>query len=261
MRKFLYLTYAAASYTLFLAVTVYLIGFMTNMGVPKSIDSGEMTVSLPLALAINIGLILLFGLQHSVMARPGFKRVWTRIVPKPIERATYCLATSLCLIAMYVFWQPIPLALYDVTNPMARAVIHGLTIGGFGLVVYVTFLINHFDLFGLRQVWLHLMDRAYSRVGFKMPWLYRHVRHPLYVGWMAAFWITPTLTVGHLLFAVGMSGYILVAIIFEERNLIDEHGPQYEEYRRRTPKLIPKLRPAAATQGTGRPAPTTSEAA
>lgn len=243
MRKVLYTLYGAASYTLFLAVLVYFVGWVADVVVPKTINSGDAT-SLPFALAVDIGLVLLFGLQHSIMARPTFKRVWTKIVPKPIERATYVLATSAVLVAMMAWWQPIHATVWDVTNPTLRAIVYGLTAAGFGLVLYVTFLINHFDLFGLRQVWLYLLDKTYTGVGFKMPWLYRHVRHPLYVGWMASFWFIPTMTVGHLIFAAGMSSYMIVAIFFEERNLVDEHGSRYEEYRRRTPKLIPSLRPA-----------------
>ena len=197
------------------------------------------------AALINTLLIALFGVQHTVMARPTFKKWWTRFVPEPIERSTYVLFTNAALILLFWQWQPMGGIVWDVANPLGRAVLYGLFAFGWLTVLVTTFLINHFDLFGLRQVWLYLRGKRYTNLGFKMPGPYRIVRHPLYVGWLTAFWATPTMTAAHLLFAVGMTIYILVAIQFEERNLVEYFGQQYEDYRRRVPMFVPRLTIAA----------------
>jgi protein-S-isoprenylcysteine O-methyltransferase Ste14 len=175
------------------------------------------------------------------MARPAFKRWWTRIVPESAERGTYTLFASLALLALFAFWQPMGGVIWNVTSPAGRAVLYGAFIFGCGLLLLSTFVINHFDLFGLRQVWLQLVDKPYQPVPFKTPALYRYVRHPLYVGWFFIFWATPTMTVAHLVFAIATSAYILVAIQFEEHDLIAAH-PEYEGYRRRVPMLVPFMK-------------------
>jgi protein-S-isoprenylcysteine O-methyltransferase Ste14 len=232
----------------FFATFLYAIGFIGNLVVPVTID-GEPVRPLWQALAIDLALLSLFAVQHSVMARPAFKRRWTRIVPSEAERSTYVLFSSLCLIALFAFWQPLGGVVWSVQNPIGQAVLHGLSGLGWALVLVSTFLINHFDLFGLRQVWLQLVGKPYTELRFGTPVLYRYVRHPLYVGWFFAFWATPYMTVTHLMFALVTAGYILVAIQLEERDLAAAH-PEYEEYRRRVPMLIPRFRrrPDAALQ-------------
>jgi len=246
MHRSLVLGFGVVSYGVFFATFLYLIGFLSGFGVPKTIDSGE-AASLGVAFGINTVLLLAFGVQHSVMARPGFKAWWTRVVPAPIERPVYVLASSLCLIALYVFWQPIPAAVWDFTSPIARGAMTALFFAGFGLVLFSTFLIDHFDLFGLRQVVLFFRKRAYSEKKFVMPILYRFIRHPLYVGWFIAFWATPTMSAGHFLFALVMSAYILVAIPMEERDLGNLHGESYRRWRDNTPAFVPRIGNRTAT--------------
>jgi len=247
------LAYGVVSYAIFFATYLYAIGFIGNVLVPKSIDSAR-SGPLATALLVNLGLLGLFAVQHSVMARPAFKRWWTRIVPEPAERSTYVLFSSLALIALFALWQPIGGVVWNVENTFGRALLIGACAFGWGLVLVSTFLINHFDLFGLRQVWLQFRNRPYTKLHFRTPGPYKLVRHPLYVGWLFAFWATPTMTAAHLLFAVMCTGYILVAIQLEERDLIDVH-PEYAGYRKRVPMLIPLARKkrAAATTG-GAPA-------
>ena len=189
---------------------------------------------------VNLLLLGLFAIQHSVMARPAFKRWLTKFVPQPTERSTYVLFSSLMLIALFVHWEPLGGAIWDVQDPVGRITLHGLFAFGWGLVLVSTFLINHFDLFGLRQVWLYLRGREYTPLGFVTPGPYRHVRHPLYIGWLLAFWATPTMTVTHLVFAIATTAYILIAIQLEERDLV-EALPQYDDYRRRVPMLVPSV--------------------
>lgn len=246
--------YGVACYALFLGVFLYALGFIGGFGVPKTIDAGAWPTALPtgIAIAVNAGLILLFGLQHSIMARPTFKNWWTRIVPVPAERSTYVLASNLCLIALFVFWQPLPGVVWDAQQPMLRAALWTLFAGGWLMVLITTFLINHFDLFGLRHVWLHLRGQEYTHLPFATPLVYRHIRHPLYVGWITAFWAIPTMTWGHMMFAAFTTAYILVAIVFEERNLIEHHGKAYMDYRRRTGKFLPRFK-AQAKGGTRNP--------
>jgi methanethiol S-methyltransferase len=198
------------------------------------------------AIAIDLGLLALFALQHSIMARRWFKAAWTRVVPPPLERSTYVLFSSLALIALFWGWRPLGGSVWAVQDPTARVILRTLFASGWGLVRVVTFLIDHFDLFGLRQVWLFATGRLYTPLPFVTPGPYRLVRHPLYVGWFLAFWMTPTMTLSHLLFAVATTTYILVAIQFEERDLVHYHGDAYAEYRRRVPMLWPFGRRRAA---------------
>ena len=244
MKRILVFVYGIVAYALFLGTFLYAIGFLGNVLVPKSLDSAP-TTAFATALAIDLLLLGLFAVQHSVMARPAFKRLLTRIVPQPVERSTYVIASSVALILLFWQWQPLGGVVWDIEHPAGRALMYAAFAFGWLLVLVTTFLINHFDLFGLRQVWLHLRDRRYESLHFVTPGPYRLVRHPLYVGWLFAFWATPTMTVTHLLFAAMTTGYILVAIQLEERDLIAAH-PEYAEYRRHVPMLVPgsKTRPA-----------------
>ena len=243
MKRLSIFVYGLLCYGVFLVTFLYAIGFIGNFWVPKSIDSIPQ-VSLTAALLTNLGLLVLFALQHSVMARPAFKRWWTRIVPEPAERSTYTLFSSLALIALFALWQPMGGTVWHVQSPAGQTLLYAAFAFGWGLVLVSTFLINHFDLFGLRQVWLQLLGKPYRPLPFKTPALYRHVRHPLYVGWLLTFWATPTMTVAHLVFALATTGYILVATRLEERDLVAAH-PEYDEYRRRVPMFVPfvKRRP------------------
>ena len=240
MKRIAAFTYGVICYAIFFGTFLYAVGFVGNFIVPKSVDS---TPEGPLgqALLINALLLGLFAVQHSVMARPAFKRWWTRFVPKPVERSTFVLFSSLALIALFAFWQPIGGVIWDVQNPVGRDVLYGLCAFGWGLVLVATFLINHFDLFGLRQVWLYLRGKEYRPLNFGTPGLYKIVRHPLYVGFFFAFWATPAMTAAHLFFALMTTAYILIAIRFEEHDLVTEHGVRYSEYRKQVPMLVPRL--------------------
>jgi protein-S-isoprenylcysteine O-methyltransferase Ste14 len=234
------LVYGAVSYSIFFVTFLYLIGWLTNLLVPVSIDSGEAGNAF-VAILVDTALIALFGLQHSVMARPGFKQAWMRIVPPVIERPTYVLASSLVLIVLIALWQPIPAALWA-THGVVGAVLQAGGLLGFGIVLYSTFLIDHFDLFGLRQVFLAWRGRPYTEKRFMTPQVYRFIRHPLYVGWMVAFWCAPVMSVGRLLFAAAMTAYILVAIRYEERDLAAALGEPYRRWRAATPMFVPRIR-------------------
>ena len=238
MKRTMIFVYGVICYLMFLAVFLYAIGFIGNFATPTSLD-GPATGSLWTALAINMGLLSAFALQHSIMARPAFKRWWTRIVPEPAERSTYVLFTNLALIALFVHWQPLGGTIWIVTDPLGQAVLYGLFGLGWLIVLLSTFLINHFDLFGLRQVWLHLLGKPYTPLKFTTPWLYKIVRHPLYVGWFLVFWATPTMTAAHLLFAVVTTVYILIATRLEERDLEDSLGEAYTDYKQRVPRFVP----------------------
>lgn len=243
------LVYGVVSYLVFFAAFLYAIGFIGNLVVPTSLD-GPRTMPLVPALAIDLGLLALFAVQHSVMARPAFKRWWTRFVPEPAERSTYVLLSSLILIALFAFWQPLGGTVWHVESPAGQALLYGGYAFGWIVVLVSTFLTSHTDLFGLRQVWLHFRGRPYTPLEFVTPWPYRVVRHPLYVGWLFVFWCTPVMTLSHLLFAVMTTAYIVIGATLEERDLITAHGVDYERYRRRVPMLIPGVRlPGWALRG------------
>jgi methanethiol S-methyltransferase len=247
MKKLITLIYGVGCYALFLGTFLYAMGFMCNLGVPKSIDSTPAN-SWAVATLVNLSLLGLFAVQHSVMARPWFKGWWTRFVPAPAERSTYVLFSSVALLLLFAFWQPMGSLIWKVENAVARTTLHALGAFGWLLVLVTTFLINHFDLFGLRQVWLHFRGREYTALRFVTPGPYRVVRHPLYVGWICAFWGTPTMTVAHLFFAVATTTYILLAIRWEERDLVAHHGRNYADYQRNVPMIVPgrpKARPNA----------------
>ena len=237
MSRLLVFVYGVIAYSVFLVSYLYAVGFVGNFMVPKSLDSAP-TAPLGTALLINLGLLGLFAVQHSVMARPAFKRQLLRLIPQATERSTYVLVSSLALILLFWQWSPLGGVIWDVQDSTARAVLYGLFGFGFLLVLVATLLINHLDLFGLRQVWLNLRGREYTSLNFVTPGPYRLIRHPLYLGWLFAFWATPTMTVTHLLFAAMTTAYIFVAIQLEERDLIAAH-PQYVEYKRRVPMMIP----------------------
>jgi methanethiol S-methyltransferase len=258
MKRHLALAYGVFCYAVFFATFLYLAGFLAGVGVPKDINSGGAGFSPVVAAMVNLGLLLLFGLQHSIMARPGFKAVWTRVVPSAMERSTYVLIASLCLILLYWAWQPITAIVWHAETPLGVALGWGVFALGLGLVLVSTFLIDHFDLFGLKQVWHNLRGRISAPPAFQVRFLYKYLRHPIYLGWMLAFWGTPTMTAGHLLFATVMSTYMLVAIRFEERDLIAIHGENYRRYRERVPMLVPDprrihppVRPAEDGQAAG----------
>jgi methanethiol S-methyltransferase len=230
--------YGVIAYLVFLVSNLYAIGFVGNIFVPNSIDSGE-PAPVAEALIINMLLLGLFAIQHSVMARQGFKRWWTRFVPASIERSTYVLSASLVLLALYWLWQPIPSLVWAVSNPIAVAIINAVFWFGWGMLIVSTFLISHFELFGLSQVFARLRNRELPPPVFTTPFLYRRVRHPLYLGFLLAFWGTPAMTVGHLLFAGATTAYILIAIPLEERDLIHFFGDHYRRYRKEVAMLIP----------------------
>ena len=233
--------YGLICYAVFFATFLYAIGFVGNFLVPQAID-GEPRLSFPAALLIDLGLLGLFAVQHSLMARPFFKRWLTRFIPASAERSTYVLCSSLALIALFSFWQPIGGMVWNVTDPGGRRVLYALFGFGWSLVLISTFLINHFDLFGLRQIWLQLRGRPYTPLRFGTPGPYKLIRHPLYLGWFFAFWATPTMSMTHLVFALATTAYILMAIQLEERDLIDALGDDYRRYRERVPMILPFTR-------------------
>lgn len=239
MNRIFTFLYGAASYVVFLATFLYAIGFVGNFGVPKSLDTAA-SGPWQNALWVDLGLLSLFAVQHSVMARPAFKRALTRVVPVAMERSTYVLASSVALLFLFWQWQPLGGTVWDVENWIGRGSLYAGYAFGWALVLLATFVINHFDLFGLRQVWRHLLGKRQAGLEFGTPLLYRIVRHPLYVGWLCVFWSTPVMTVTHLLFAAVTTAYILVAIQFEERDLMAVH-PEYTEYRKQVPMIIPGL--------------------
>jgi protein-S-isoprenylcysteine O-methyltransferase Ste14 len=238
MGKILGVAYGLVAYVVFLASFFYAICFVGNFIVPKSIDSGPETGLLQ-ALVIDALLLGIFAIQHSVMARPGFKAVWTKVVPPSIERSTYVLISSLLLFLIFWQWRPIRTVVWDITNPAGRNVLTAIFWLGWLIVLISTFLISHFDLFGLRQVFLNLKGKVYRHPEFVIRGLYRLVRHPIMLGFIIAFWATPTMTLGHLIFAIATTAYILIALQLEERDLVNMLGNAYRDYRNRVPMLLP----------------------
>ena len=241
MPGFIAVLFGLVAYAFFLFTILYAIGFVGNLVVPKSIDLGA-AGPLVESLIVNTLLLGAFAIQHSVMAREGFKRVWTRIVPHAIERSTYVLLSSLILLLLYWQWRPLPAPIWTVDNPIAVAILHAIFWFGWVLLVFSTFLISHFQLFGLTQVFARLLGRQSPEPQFRTPLLYKGVRHPLYLGFLLSFWSTPTMTVGHLLFSVATTGYILIAIQLEERDMIRVFGEQYRRYRQQVGMLFPMPR-------------------
>ncbi len=230
--------FGLVAYLAFFVTICWGIAFVGNWIVPKTIDSGTPGPIIP-SLLINGSILLLFVVQHTIMARPAFKRWWTRIVPAPMERSIFVLLASGILLLLFWQWRPLPTVVWEFTHPVAVYGLSALSLLGWGIVFLSSFLINHFDLFGLRQAWFALRARAYKPVGFRLTFLYRLVRHPLMVGFLIAFWSTPVMTVGHLFFAIMTTGYILFGTHVEERDLIAEHGQVYLDYRKRVRGLIP----------------------
>ncbi|MCI0631305.1 MAG: hypothetical protein L0Y44_11710 [Phycisphaerales bacterium] len=248
MARILMFIYGVIVYAIFFATFVYLFAFFGGYFVPKTVDSGGLVATgsgsqpLWLAVLINLGLVALFGAQHAIMARPAFKEWWTKFVPKPIERSTFVLIASAILILTFWQWRPMPGVIWNIELPAARAVLHICFLAGMGIALLSSFLIDHFDLFGLRQVWLHLRGKPYTQRPFVERSLYKAVRHPLMLGFLISFWCAPTMTAGRLLFAAAMTAYILIGITMEERDLIAQHSEKYLDYRRRTARFFPRLR-------------------
>ena len=254
MKRTLILLYGVVCYAVFFATFLYAIGFIGNLWVPKGMDSAP-TAPFAIALLIDLGLLARFAVQHSVMARPAFKRAWTRLIPESAERSTYTLLSSLALILLFWQWSPLGGTVWEVRDPTARAALYAIYAFGWALLLYTTFLLNHFDLFGLRQVWLQFRGRPYTHLPFRTPTVYRWLRHPLYLAWLLTFWATPTMTLTHLLFAVMTTVYILLAIRWEERDLVAAL-PEYEAYRRRVPMLVPGTLRRRRMEASGRTART-----
>lgn len=250
MVRFGIFVFGVVSYVVFFAVFLYAIGFIGGFFTPTSLDAAP---SKPFgeALAINLGLLAAFAVQHSSMARPSFKKWWTKVIPPSAERSMYVLLSSLALIGLFVLWQPIGGVIWDAPNGWPRMAVTGLYLFGWAFLLYATFLIDHFDLFGLSQVWRRLTGRPEGDTKFRTPSLYKLMRHPIYVGWLIIFWAAPTMTIAHLVFAIATTVYILLAIQLEERDLITQFGKDYRDYKRRTPMLVPglgKREPATAAQ-------------
>jgi protein-S-isoprenylcysteine O-methyltransferase Ste14 len=253
MKKAMVLMYGVVAYMAFFAALLYLIGFIGNIGVPKGIDDGVVG-SLAMAIMVNVGLVMLFAVQHTIMARPAFKRWWTQYMPEPMERSTFVLVTSAILGLMFWQWRPIAGTVWTIEDSTARMIMYGMFAMGWGLVLYSSFLINHFDLFGLRQVFLHFRNKQYTNIPTKVVGLYRYVRNPLMLGFMIAFWSAPDMSYTRLTFALAMTAYIFIGVQFEERTLSNELGEEYRAYRKRTSMLIPM--PARSTDQDSAPVST-----
>jgi len=241
MKKIFSLFYGLVCYLAFFGTILYAIGFVGNLIVPKTID-GEPQVPLLTAILINASLLLLFALQHSIMARPVFKTWWTSIIPDHLERSTFVLLASLCLMLLMWQWQPIGGVIWSIENETVRNILLVVYLAGWAIVFTATFLINHFDLFGLRQVWLYFRGKPYTHLPFRVPLFYRFVRHPLYFGFLIAFWSAPVMTIAHLLFAVLTTGYIFTAIQLEEKDLMHVYGEKYRHYKKWVPMIIPFIK-------------------
>jgi methanethiol S-methyltransferase len=241
LSRIMTLLYGVFCYVVFFATFLYAIGFIGNIFVPKSIDSGR-SGTLSEAVIVDLSLLALFAIQHSLMARQWFKRAWTVVIPQAAERSTYVLFSSICLLLLFWLWRPIGLTIWRVDNPILEALILCLYAAGWVIVLVATFLIDHFDLFGLRQAWMRFRDQPYRPLGFQTPGFYKLVRHPLYVGWLLVFWSAPTMTSAHLVFSIATTAYILIAIQLEERDLVAIHGEAYERYREQVPMLAPRAR-------------------
>jgi protein-S-isoprenylcysteine O-methyltransferase Ste14 len=238
------LLYGLAAYAAFVGVFGYAMGFVGNWFVPKSIDSGKAGPLVP-SLLIDAALLAVFVLQHTIMARPGFKRWFTRVVPKSVERSTFVMAASAALATVLWQWRPAPGVVWEATSPALAWALRGVSLLGYGIVLTSSMLISHADLFGLRQTWLRFVNRPYEPVGFRLVGFYKLVRHPLMLGFLLAFWATPVMTVGHLFFSVMVTGYIALGVWFEERDLIREHGEKYLSYKRRVRGIVPIPKSAA----------------
>jgi len=254
VKRAVYVLYGAVCYLTFVGTILYAIGFVGAAFVPRSVDAGGPAAPLGTALGMDAALLTLFAVQHSGMARRGFKAIWARIVPGPIERSTYVVSASVCLLLLFYFWRPIPIVVWNVEAPGLRMALHTVFGLGWGIALFSSFLINHFELFGLRQVYLAARRKELPYAQFRTPMLYKIVRHPLYLGFILAFWAAPTMTVGHLVFAAAMLGYIVVAIQLEERDLVREHGARYLAYRQEVRGLVPIPRSGAPEAAVTRPA-------
>ena len=240
MTKLLTLVYGIFCYLVFFLTFLYLVGFLSNFGVPKSIDSGE-GAGLANSVLVNLSLIVLFGLQHSIMARPWFKKIWTLLVPQTVERSTYVLVASIVLILVYALWQPIPYVVWQFDSTWIQAILWATFMAGFLIVLLSTFMTDHFDLFGLRQVYLNFAGRVYQHPKFRVIFFYRLIRHPLYAGMFLGLWATPHMSAGHFLFAAGLTVYVLIAVGWEEDDLVEILGDRYRSYKREVPMFIPRL--------------------
>ena len=248
MKRSLFLIYGIFCYLVFFGGYAWLAAFVGNLFIPKSIDTGP-SGSVPQAILVDVLLILIFGVQHSVMARPAFKKIWTRLIPQPIERSTYVLISSLATMLLMWQWRPIDTLIWQFEGGFGRWLMMSLFAVGWLAVPTVSLMINHFDLFGVRQVWLHFQNKPYRPLPFRTPLAYGRVRHPLYVAWAVAFWCTPVMTAGHLLFASLLTVYMLVAVVFEERDLIVHFGEHYRSYCRNVPRFFPRMKKIAFEDG------------
>lgn len=239
MKRGLIFTYGVLSYAFFFVTFLYAIGFVGNIWVPVSIDSAA-TMPLGKAIVIDLALLALFAVQHSGMARPAFKRWLTKFIPQAAERSTYVLLSTVCMALMMYYWAPLGGVIWNAETTWMQTLMTTLYMASWGLLLYATFLIDHFDLFGLRQVWFALRDKPLPELSFVTPAIYRVVRHPIYVGWLGIFWFTPTMTITHMVFAAGASAYIFIGIKLEERDLEKAH-PEYSQYKRKVPALIPSF--------------------